>query len=128
MNTLKTKINDAIQRNTSQEKYVNIFLSGGLDSSTIVSFIDSLIKSRMILPEKIKTYSIGFDTDNEFNYATLVSDFFKTEHVNITTNTDEYLENMIDLVYFKGSPLNVPNEPLIYTMSKKVKETGNVVL
>lgn len=118
----------SMQRNMPSEDAINIFLSGGLDSSAIVYFIDNIIKTSVCPSKSIKTYSIGFDTENEFDYANLVADKFQTDHVNIITSTDEYIENMVDLVAFKGEPLNVPNEPLIYTMSKKVKENGNVVM
>lgn len=125
---LRKNLQQAIQRNISSSETVNIFLSGGLDSSAIVYFADSLIKQGYTQAKQIKTYSIGFDSENEFDYANIVADKFQTDHTNIITNTDEYVENMIDLILFKGEPLNVPNEPLISTMAKRVKENGDVVL
>lgn len=127
-NNLQKILVNAVQRNIPQTDVLNIFLSGGLDSSSIVYFANNLIKEGIVQPKKIKTYSIGFDTANEFDYALIVADKFQTEHTNIITNTDEYVENMIDLIQFKGEPLNVPNEPLINIMSKHVKSSGDIIL
>ena len=125
---LRDNLSNAIERNLPNENEINIFLSGGIDSSAIVYFADKLIKSEKYIGKTIKTYSIGFDNDNEFAYASIVADKFKTEHENIIVSTDDYIETMIDLIEFKGEPLNVPNEPLINMMSKHVKQNGNVVL
>lgn len=125
---LKKLIQMAVMRNSvNNDDDIHIFLSGGLDSSAIVYFVEQLVSAR-ICPKNIKTYSIGFDTENEFDYASLVATKFQTEHTNMIVNTDEYMESLVDLVAFKGEPLNVPNEPLIYIMSKKAKMSGNVVL
>lgn len=125
---LKDLLSNAIQRNIPDEENVNIFLSGGLDSSAIVATVNMLMNNGEIPPKNLYTYSIGFDTENEFDYADMVAGKFNTEHTNITTNTDEYIDTMIDLIKFKGEPLNIPNEPLIAIMSKISKNTGNVVL
>lgn len=130
MSHLETKLMSAFVRNTPQSEKINIFLSGGLDSSTIVYYVKKLIETGIIHTKEIHTYSIGFDSENEFAYASLVAEKFQTYHENIITNTDEYIESMIDLISFKGAPLNTPNEPLTYIMSKKITSTdaGNIVL
>jgi len=59
------------------------FLSGGIDSSTIVAMMAAASKT------PIRTYSIGFDTGssgayyNELPFARQVSNLFKTEHKEI---------------------------------------------
>lgn len=128
MDELKELFYMAVKRNLPIDENVNIFMSGGLDSSAIVATINELMRVGEIPLKKIMTYSIGFDTDNEFEYATLVSKHFNTDHQNIITNTDEYIDSMIDLIKFKGEPLNLPNEPLINIMSKIAKKFGNMAL
>jgi asparagine synthase (glutamine-hydrolysing) len=129
INGLNSTLHKAVFRNLPQEhEEINIFLSGGLDSSAIVYYTSDMMKNNLLRNKKINTYSIGFDTMNEFEYANLVADKFQTNHNNIVTDTDEYFESMIDLISFKGEPLNIPNEPLINIMTQRVKEMGNVVL
>lgn len=128
MDQLDIKLCDAVQSTTPRVFDTNILLSGGIDSSSIVYYVDQLVKNGSIIPNKIRTYSVGFDNTNEFSHSSLVANHYQTEHENIITNTDEYYENMIDLINFKGEPLNSPCEPLIYTASQKIIKNGNVVL
>lgn len=125
--TLSKLLLDATYSNIPKNGDINIFLSGGLDSSTITYYANE-INNKENSKRKIRTFSIGFDNCNEFEYADLVADKFQTEHTNITVSTDDYIENMIDLISFKGEPLSEPNEPLIYIMAKTAKTNNNIVL
>ena len=83
------------------------FLSGGLDSSIIVSEMSKLNKN------KIRTYNIGFKEDkfNEFIYASEVSNLFKTKHTQILMDENEYFSSMPEIIKYKDGPLSVPNVP-----------------
>ena len=52
------------------------FLSGGIDSSTIVHFLSSAIDTQL------RTFSLGYreSTFSEFQYAKKVSDYYNTQH------------------------------------------------
>jgi asparagine synthase (glutamine-hydrolysing) len=75
-------IRDAVKIRLMSEVPLGAFLSGGIDSSTVVAFMSELTE----MP--VKTFSIGFGdpTYNELPYARLVADAFKTQH------HEEYLE------------------------------------
>jgi len=129
MKNLGELIDNSVKSNIPDDDVINIFLSGGIDSSIIVDTVHRLIENKEISAKEIRTYTVGFDTNNEFDYANIVANKYHTTHHNILTNTDEYIESMIDLIQFKGCPLNSFYEPLIYVMSNNVKEKGyNVVL
>ena len=68
---------------------LGVFLSGGLDSSTIVAIM------REVSSDPIKTFSIGFESQsfNELPYARLVARHFETEHHELVVRPDA-----IDLV------------------------------
>ncbi|MFO7682200.1 MAG: asparagine synthase (glutamine-hydrolyzing), partial [Chloroflexota bacterium] len=69
-------IRDAVKIRLMADVPLGAFLSGGIDSSTIVSFMSEL----MDMP--VKTFSIGFGdpTYNELPYARLVAKQFGTQH------------------------------------------------
>jgi asparagine synthase (glutamine-hydrolysing) len=100
------------------------FLSGGVDSSIITSIMSN--KS----DEAIKTYSIGFDSEgyNEFKYAKIISNEFKTSHHEIIMSGSDYMKIIEELISFKDAPLSVPNEVPLYKMCKELKKKITVVL
>jgi len=73
---LRSKVQDAVSLWTVSDVPVGIFLSGGLDSSTVCAMMASH------RPESVRTYSIGFDYEprNELVYARMVADVFQTDH------------------------------------------------
>jgi asparagine synthase (glutamine-hydrolysing) len=75
-------IRDAVKIRLMSEVPLGAFLSGGIDSSTVVAFMSELTD----IP--VKTFSIGFGdpTYNELPYARLVADAFHTQH------HEEYLQ------------------------------------
>lgn len=75
-------IRDAVKLRLVSDVPLGAFLSGGIDSSTIVSFMSELMS------EPVKTFSIGFGdkTYNELPYARAVATHFGTDHY------EEFLE------------------------------------
>jgi asparagine synthase (glutamine-hydrolysing) len=69
-------IRDAVKIRLMADVPLGAFLSGGIDSSTIVAFMSEL------MTKPVKTFSIGFGdpTYNELPYARLVAESFGTDH------------------------------------------------
>ena len=81
-------LSDAVKIRLMSDVPLGAFLSGGLDSSTIVALMNRASEST------VKTFSIGFDdrTYNELPYARQVAQRFGTEH------HEEFIRpNVVDL-------------------------------
>ncbi len=78
-NELWSLFKDAVQKRMISDVPVGAFLSGGLDSSSVVAAMAE-VSSR-----PVKTFSVGFKDrpDSETPFAKIVSDRFKTEHTEI---------------------------------------------
>ena len=73
---LETLIKDAVKIRLMSDVPLGAFLSGGIDSSTIVGYMSQL------MAEPVQTFSIGFedDTYNELSFANAVAKHFQTNH------------------------------------------------
>lgn len=102
------------------------FLSGGIDSSTIVAFMSKRMK------EPVKTFSVGFETDdpyyNELNYARIASKYFKTEHHEIIVRPQDVVNFFPVIARHLDDPINDPAVLPTYLISKLAREHVKVVL
>lgn len=100
---------------------VAVTLSGGLDSSIIVSIL------RKNYPDMdIYTYSAGFYGDDEFEYSRFVAKENMTIHKEKILGSEEYIgpRSMLrSLIKFKGAPLH-PNELALAELEKMAKIDG----
>ena len=80
----KGLLKESVRMHLMSEVPLGAFLSGGMDSSTIVALM------AQIMDKPVKTFSVGFDVlgFNELNYAKLVSKRFNTEHSEINLSCD----------------------------------------
>jgi asparagine synthase (glutamine-hydrolysing) len=96
---------------------IGSFLSGGLDSSIVTA-----------IAKTEHSWTIGYPTSNEFEWANNVSNFIKTSHHEILTSSQEFLSTAEFMIKTRQEPLSVPNEVLLYQMSKQMQPTNKVVL
>ena len=98
---------------------VGAYLSGGIDSSYVVSYLK---------PDK--TFSVGFDYENfnEVPMAKDLSDILGIENKNELINSDDFFESIDKVQYFADEPTaNLSAVPL-YFLSKLAAEDVKVVL
>lgn len=79
---LRQRLESAVASHLESEVPLGAFLSGGLDSSTVVGLMSRTAQGR------IKTFSIGFAEDefDESSAARAVANHFKTEHTELIVN------------------------------------------
>lgn len=84
----------AVARRLISDVPLGVFLSGGIDSSSVVALMAECS------PTRLKTFSIGFEEQsfNELGYARMVARHFDTEHFEELLRPDMYelLQTVVD--------------------------------
>ena len=119
---IRALLDQAVQRQTVADVPVGAFLSGGLDSTTIVG----LMSGRA--PGVLKTFSVGFaDLIDELPFARDVAAAYRTDHHELQMNIDvaPMLARMTE-VYDEpfGDSSNIPT----FLVSEYARHTVKVVL
>jgi asparagine synthase (glutamine-hydrolysing) len=116
-------LKEAVKMRMISDVPLGAFLSGGIDSSAIVSAMS------LLSTQKIKTFSIGFEEKSysELKYSNIVSQLFNTDHY-----TKNLSPNINDLVFhlagFFDEPLGDFSNFPTYLVSKTAREKVTVVL
>ncbi|MBN2092799.1 asparagine synthase (glutamine-hydrolyzing) [candidate division KSB1 bacterium] len=99
------------------------FLSGGIDSSTVVALMSQ------IMDQPVKTFSIGFKSKifNELEYAGQIAKLFKTDHHEYIVEPDA-VPIIDDLIWYLDEPFSDPSAIPTYFVSKIARENVTVVL
>ena len=81
---LRDKLQEAVTLRLISDVPLGCFLSGGVDSSSVVALMSR------VSAEPVKTFSIGFTSArfNELEYARVVAERFRTEHHEFTVEPD----------------------------------------
>ncbi|MCP5051981.1 MAG: asparagine synthase (glutamine-hydrolyzing) [bacterium] len=116
-------LNESVKLRMISDVPLGAFLSGGIDSSAIVSAMASQSD------QKIKTFSIGFEEKSysELKYSSQVSEIFGTDHYTKTLSPD-INELVLYLADFWDEPLGDFSNFPTYLVSKTAREKVTVVL
>jgi asparagine synthase (glutamine-hydrolysing) len=123
------RLEEALDRSVAERQVADVpvgaFLSGGLDSSLIVSLM-----ARRAEPGSIRTYSAGFEDrfHDESPYAREVSDAIGTNHHELIIRPEEFQENWARLTWHRDAPLSEPSEIGRYLLARIAQEHVKVLL
>ncbi|QNJ92810.1 asparagine synthase (glutamine-hydrolyzing) [Mycolicibacterium fluoranthenivorans] len=115
----------AVARRLVSDVPLGCFLSGGLDSSTVLSFMSELSD------EPVRTFSIGFDESwagDELAAARATAHSFHTVHHETRLGPDEFLRLLPAAVWHRDEPLAEPSEIPLLALSRMAREHVTVVL
>jgi asparagine synthase (glutamine-hydrolysing) len=118
-----SKLDEAVKLQMVSDVPFGAFLSGGLDSSTIVALMTRHNAS-------VKTFSVGFSDDgySELGYAGEVARHFGTEHHELVIDSNDLMEQLPKLVGYRDAPVTEPSDIPIYMLSREAARSVKMVL
>jgi asparagine synthase (glutamine-hydrolysing) len=120
---LRALLDDAVRAMLVADVPLGAFLSGGVDSSTIVGLMSRATNA------PVKTFSIGFreDSFDELKYARLAAKHFQTDHRELIV-TPEVCQLVDELILHFDEPFADQSSIPTYLVSKLAREHVKVVL
>ena len=120
---LRALLREAVEIRLMSEVPLGAFLSGGIDSSTVVALMAGLMK------EPVSTSSVGFREDqfNELPYARMVAERYRTNHHEYVVDP-QVTEVIEKLSWFYDEPFADASAVPTYYVSKMAREHVTVAL
>lgn len=121
---LEDLLKDAVKRRMVADVPVGAFLSGGVDSSTVVALMQAANAG------PVRTYSIGFDIPgfDEAQHAAAVARHLHTEHTELTVTAKEAFDVIPRLPDWYDEPFADSSQIPTYLVSKMTRQHVTVAL
>lgn len=122
--SLENVLSDSIKLQMLSDVPIGAFLSGGVDSSLIVSLMQSMSMDR------INTFSIGFKERgfNEAVYAKKVANYLNTNHTEMYVTSKHALDVIPSMSFIYDEPFADSSQIPTYILSKLTRNSVKVAL
>ncbi len=129
---IRERLKHSVAMKTFADRPVGIFLSGGVDSTSILSVFHECNGN------PVKTFSLGFDVDDigidkdkfntDLNLARMTSRIFNSDHNEIILTCKEAADSFEKVVYHLDEPIANATQSAQFLLSKMAKQDVAVVL
>jgi asparagine synthase (glutamine-hydrolysing) len=100
---LRELLHDAVESHLVSDVPFGAFLSGGVDSSTIVALMSRTLR------DPVKTFAVGFEGEgdelSELPYARLVADRYQTDHHEVLLGAQDFTRLAEKVVWHLDQPI-----------------------
>ncbi len=115
---------EAVRIHLRSDVPLGVFLSGGLDSSSIAAEMAALRK------DPIQTFSVGYAEDqySELPYARQVAEHIRAEHNEVILGPEDFFASLPQVIWQEDEPVVWPSSIALFHVSHLAKEKVKVVL
>jgi asparagine synthase (glutamine-hydrolysing) len=117
------RLSEAVKLQMVSDVPFGAFLSGGIDSSTIVALMSRHSSD-------VKTFSVGFGEGaySELSYAAEVANHFGTDHHELVVSHRDIMERLPALVAYRDAPVSEPSDIPINMLAGEAARSVKMVL
>lgn len=126
---IKSLLRDSVRRQLISDRPSGIFLSGGIDSTSILGIASEFVSG------KIKTYSVGFDIkiepekfNRDLELARQTSGHYNTDHRELLISDIDARDNLEKAIWHMEEPVPNPIQIATFLLAKEAKKEVAVVL
>lgn len=120
----RTRLEEAVETRLMSDVPLGMFLSGGVDSSTIAALIKRKTSGA------VKTFSVGYREEefSELSYAAEVAQAIGTDHHETVVGMNDFFQALPELIWHEDEPIAWPSSVSLYFVSKLAAGEVKVVL
>ncbi|HVR28435.1 MAG TPA: asparagine synthase (glutamine-hydrolyzing) [Thermoanaerobaculia bacterium] len=123
-------LEECVDSHLMSEVPLGLFLSGGLDSTSMLA-----VMTRLGAGRRVSTFAVGYEaaTDheeeaNELSFARLAADHFAADHHEIRLKPEEFRDVLPELVWHLDEPVADPACIPLYYISRAARDHVTVIL
>lgn len=122
-NEIREVLTDSVNVHMRSDVPVGAFLSGGIDSSFIVSL------AKEVNP-KLKTFSVGFERNgfSEIDVAQETAQSLDLENISYVISPEEFVKELPKIIWHMDDPLADPAAVPLYFVAREARKHVTVVL
>jgi asparagine synthase (glutamine-hydrolysing) len=122
-NEIRSVMRDSVKVHMRSDVPVGAFLSGGIDSSTIVALASELHPA-------LKTFTVGFEREgfSEIDVAVQTAAALNVENIHYLVKPDEFMRELPKIIWHMDDPVADPAAVPLYFVAREAAKHVTVVL